>query len=569
MASDDKPLRDRSVVDGRKGLGDDHRLSGVGSPDGPRSASDFAMSDLDALAQARVGTTLRGKYHLERLLGVGGMAAVYRASHRVGTRVALKVLHAHMSINSDVRARFLREGYVANRVEHKGAVRVLDDDTAEDGSVFLAMELLEGETLEARWKRCGERMPVRDVAEFTHQLLDVLAAAHDKGIVHRDIKPENLFVTDGGMLKVLDFGIARMASTLAPQGATRTGRMMGSPAFMAPEQALGLQREISGQTDLWSTGATMFALLSGRFVHEAETVESMLIYAGSRPAPSVHIAAPEVPAVMAAVVDRALAFAKAHRWGSAREMQAALEAAYVEMFGVAMPGARTVMRASKPVLQLQPTMEEPRASEPIRSSVSPTVDGTQYQQPLTVPPMARTTPAPSVAPTFLQGPVVRGVSTTAGLVRSGLGRVSELPKTRNVGLLLGGIGGVTVLAIAGFALFVARGNPASPPAAASTAIVGPVVTVPAVGPTVVLAPPSTSASAPPEVSIEQLPSATPLRATPPAPVGPTSVPRPAAAAAAVGPTAATPTATPRPHSSCSPPYTIDAAGHRVPKPECL
>jgi serine/threonine protein kinase len=187
-------------------------------------------NDLESRAKERVGETLRGKYHLERLLGVGGMAAVYKATHRVGYHVAVKILHPHLSMVADVRARFMREGYAANRVGHPGAVRVLDDDTADGGSVFLAMEFLEGESLHARSQRKGDRLPVRDVLELGHELLDVLAAAHEKGIIHRDIKPENLLLTNEGQLKVLDFGIARL-STAAPSH-TRTGHMLGSPAFM-------------------------------------------------------------------------------------------------------------------------------------------------------------------------------------------------------------------------------------------------------------------------------------------------------------------------------------------------
>src|SRR5579863_6770370 len=119
--------------------------------------------DLDLHAQKRVGTVIKEKYRLLGLIGSGGMASVYEAVHRNGHRVAIKMLHPHLSINADLRARFLREGYVANKVDHRGAVRVLDDDTAEDGSVFLVMELLQGQTLDARWEAAGQRLPPREV----------------------------------------------------------------------------------------------------------------------------------------------------------------------------------------------------------------------------------------------------------------------------------------------------------------------------------------------------------------------------------------------------------------------
>src|SRR5262249_31230490 len=146
----------------------------------------------------------------DRLLGIGGMAAVYAATHRNGSRGAIKMLHTEMSIDAEVKRRFLREGYVANAVDHPGTVKVLDDDTAEDGSVFIVMELLEGETLEARADRQGGRIPPGELLPLIDQLLDVLAAAHARGVVHRDIKPENVFVTTAGAVKLLDFGIARL-----------------------------------------------------------------------------------------------------------------------------------------------------------------------------------------------------------------------------------------------------------------------------------------------------------------------------------------------------------------------
>ena len=143
-------------------------------------------------AQARVGRTLRDKWHLDRLLGVGGMAAVYAATHRNGKRVAVKMLHAELSAEPQIRERFMREGYVANKVGHAGAVSVSDDDVTEDGACFLVMDLLEGESLEARRERAGGHRDVVDVLSIVDQALETLAAAHAQGIVHRDLKPDNL-----------------------------------------------------------------------------------------------------------------------------------------------------------------------------------------------------------------------------------------------------------------------------------------------------------------------------------------------------------------------------------------
>src|SRR6185369_1933868 len=130
-------------------------------------------------AKSRVGQTVNGRWHLDSLLGIGGMAAVYAATHRNGKRVAVKLLHPELSRNGELRQRFLDEGYAANRVGHPSAVSVLDDGVSDEGAVFLVMDLLEGETLEARIRRSGRLAP-REVLFIADSLLDVLAHAHDQ-----------------------------------------------------------------------------------------------------------------------------------------------------------------------------------------------------------------------------------------------------------------------------------------------------------------------------------------------------------------------------------------------------
>ena len=297
-----------------------------------------STTELGARCELRIGSTfLKGKYRLDALLGVGGMAAVYAATHRNGDRVALKVLHTELSIDDDIRRRFLREGYVANRVEHRGAVRVIDDDIAEDGTIFLVLELLEGETLARRCARRRHPLAPREVLTLTNQLLDVLIAAHDKGIVHRDLKPENLFLTLDGVLKVLDFGIARVRDAGHPAATMRTGRMLGTPDFMPPEQALGRSEAIDARTDLWAVGATMFSLLSSQPVHDGATPEETLVFAATRPARSLAEVAPELPAPIVALVDKALQFVKSDRFRDARAMSVALEEANNAVFHVRLP----------------------------------------------------------------------------------------------------------------------------------------------------------------------------------------------------------------------------------------
>jgi eukaryotic-like serine/threonine-protein kinase len=276
-------------------------------------------------AALRIGKVLRDKWRIDRLVGIGGMAAVYAATHcNNGKRVAIKLLHPELSMIPEIRTRFLREGYVANKVAHPCIVSVLDDDVTDEGAVFLVMELLDGETVEALRERSGHFLPVHQVVQIADQLLDVLAAAHAVGIVHRDIKPENLFLTRDGGLKVLDFGIARLRE-LSSAKMTMTGAgAMGTPAFMPPEQARGRSESISPRSDVWSVGATMFALASGRLVHDAETVNELLLAAMTQPAPLFLSVLPRFPPGVAAVIDRALAFEQENRWADARAMQVAL-----------------------------------------------------------------------------------------------------------------------------------------------------------------------------------------------------------------------------------------------------
>jgi serine/threonine-protein kinase len=283
----------------------------------------------ERVARTRLGTVLNGKYHLDHVLGVGGMAVVYAATHRNSKVFAVKVLHPELSFHEAIRTRFLREGYLANQVKHPGAVSVLDDDVAEDGSAFVVMELLEGAPLDAIAAKGPLPLPL--VLSIGDALLDVLVAAHARGIVHRDLKPGNVFLTCDGTLKVLDFGIARLREGTASH-ATLGGSLLGTPAFMAPEQALA-SGEIDAQTDLWGVGATLYSLLAGRTVHDGDNAPQVLVSAATRPARSLASVASGVPDPVVRVIDRALAFYKKDRWASASAMREALAQACVEVTG--------------------------------------------------------------------------------------------------------------------------------------------------------------------------------------------------------------------------------------------
>ena len=280
---------------------------------------------------ARVGTVVNGKWHIDERIGSGGMATVYAATHRNGHKAALKMLHTQLSRDESTRARFLREGYVANAVGHPGVVHVQDDGVTEDGCAFLVLDLLEGEDLETRRLRSGGALPVDDVLAIADQALDALGAAHDKGIVHRDVKPDNIFLCDDGRVLILDFGLARMKSLPGSgvQGGetTGTGVTIGTPEFMPPEQAKGRRDEVDARSDVWGLGATLFTAITGKYVHDASTLHEQLIASATLQPRSVCALAPHVSPSIGVVIDRALELSKADRWQSAREMLRALRGA--------------------------------------------------------------------------------------------------------------------------------------------------------------------------------------------------------------------------------------------------
>ncbi len=286
---------------------------------------------MDNLALGRLGSTLNGKWRLDAVVGVGGMATVYAATHRNGHRVAVKMLHSIFSAQDAPRERFLREGYISNKVDHPDAVSVIDEDVDDEGNVFLVMELLDGQPVSSHWRAAGNRLPAGEALWIANRLLLVLDAAHANGIVHRDIKPENLFLTSDGRLKVLDFGIARFGETRS--GNTIQGIVMGTPGFTAPEQARGEWDRVDARADLFAVGATIFTLVVGKLVHEQSTPFAHLRRIALEPAPPVREIDPSVPVPVARVVDRALSFRPEDRFQTAAAMREAVEAAFSVVVG--------------------------------------------------------------------------------------------------------------------------------------------------------------------------------------------------------------------------------------------
>lgn len=276
----------------------------------------------DGGPNARVGNVIKGKWKLDFLLGVGGMAAVYAASHRNGQRAALKILHSDFSREKAICERFLREAYVSNKVNHGATVQVLDDDVTEQGEPFLIMELLEGETVRDAWKKSGRTMHPGRVLQICERVLDCLASCHAIKVIHRDLKPANLFILKEDEIRVLDFGVAQMRDATSER--TATGTALGTPAYMSPEQAMGLVDQLDGRADLFSVGAMMHALITGHRINNGRTEQEALVMAATKPVPSVARLAPQLPLELIKVIDKSLAWDRRNRYQDAREMQKAL-----------------------------------------------------------------------------------------------------------------------------------------------------------------------------------------------------------------------------------------------------
>jgi serine/threonine-protein kinase len=424
-----------------------------------------------------IGQTLDGQYEILRLLGEGGMGAVYEAVRKDdGRHVAVKVIGAeHLAKSGEVRARFSREMRAASAIETRHIVQTLDSGSdAETGQSYLVMELLTGEDFQQILERLGvvsEDFALRVAA----QACVGLQRAHDAGIVHRDVKPANLFLArlaldqqlglsslaktlplsgsagrpldnpvDAAELivKVLDFGIAKlkMDQLGAESGTllTRTGSMLGTPLYMSPEQAKGL-KTIDHRTDLWSLGAVLYQAISGEPPHYQDTVGQLIISICSGPPRPVQDVAPWVSPGAAAIVHRALRIDPAERYPSASAM--------LEDIGRLLGSGWTIT----PEL-VAPVPEERRKSIARRVVIS--------------------------APEGLEGrnPEEAGVlSTTYMRTTSGVVRLPSLPPTRRKMAGVALLGGAAVAgAIGAYAMF-GRSQDAPPPPTPATAPTGEVV----------------------------------------------------------------------------------------------
>jgi eukaryotic-like serine/threonine-protein kinase len=310
----------------------------AGHPRAARTGADRKRAPSTSMnPEDRVGTTL-GSYRLVEVIGRGGMGSVYRAEHvrLPGREVALKLLRADYAQRKDSVARFIREAQSVNRIRHRNIVDVTDIAELDDGTTFIIMELLEGDSLGKLLRKKGALTPARTL-NLLMQICDGLAAAHDKDIVHRDLKPDNIFVSsdaDGSdLIKLLDFGVAKLLTGHASDVSVHTvaGSVIGTPAFMSPEQAGGLQ--VDARSDLYSLGAIMYEMFSGKPPFSGKSFgEFVRKHLNENPRPLRHTqGGAQTDPRIEAIVMRCLEKNPARRYQSALELRAELYEVYAAL----------------------------------------------------------------------------------------------------------------------------------------------------------------------------------------------------------------------------------------------
>jgi eukaryotic-like serine/threonine-protein kinase len=272
-----------------------------------------------------------GKYKLTRLLGRGGMGAVWEGTHNsLGTRVAVKFIDAEYAESPEARSRFENEARAAAKLRSKHVVEVYDHGVSEDGRPFIVMEYLHGEPLDKRLDRVG-RLPAKETAHMMLQVCRALMKAHAANIVHRDLKPENVFLvwddeegTD--VAKVVDFGIAKFTdASMGSSSSTRTGSVLGTPYYMSPEQARGL-RNVDYRSDLWSVAVIAYRCIVGTLPFEGEAVGDLLVKLCTAPIPVPSQIVADVPPGFDAWLAKALSRDPAERFSSAAQLAESLAA---------------------------------------------------------------------------------------------------------------------------------------------------------------------------------------------------------------------------------------------------
>ena len=278
------------------------------------------------IAGNSVPQIIANNLRIENMLGRGGMGTVYRATHLTLDRVvAVKVINPEVAMNSDVMQRFAREARLMAKLRHPRAAMIYDSGTLPDGRLFIVMEYVEGTTLADILKRDG-KLPFKKAVDIAVSVCDVLSEAHSLGIIHRDLKPANIMLNNQGVF-VLDFGIAKLLNTDNAESMrlsmTGNGMLVGTPFYMSPEQCLG--NPVEARSDLYSLGALLYEMLSGRPPFDDEVLSAVIIKHAMVEAPRIEELAPDIPPALAYVVNRLLAKKPEDRPENAAVTKAMLE----------------------------------------------------------------------------------------------------------------------------------------------------------------------------------------------------------------------------------------------------
>jgi serine/threonine protein kinase len=273
-----------------------------------------------------VGTVIGGRYQLEGLLGQGGMATVWEARHLMTRRlVAMKFLHAALDARPEMRRRFLREAQAAAAVDHPNVVTVHDVFQLDDGMLVLVMARLEGETLAAKLAMDAP-LSLEETVTVLLPVVSAVGSAHARGVIHRDLKPENVFLSEESgsiVVRVLDFGIAKLAQNEEAGVLTTTGTVLGTPCYMAPEQAYA-EKSVDHRADIWSIGAMLYEALSGTRPIEGDSLGQVVKHMLTQGITPIFVVAPGLPNDVARLITRMLCIEPEGRPGDLREVHAAL-----------------------------------------------------------------------------------------------------------------------------------------------------------------------------------------------------------------------------------------------------
>lgn len=272
-----------------------------------------------SLKEYEPGSVFAGKYKLVKKIGEGGMGAVYSAEDiRLKRSIALKFLRPELMCNTDAKARFTQEAQAASALEHNNICTIYEVDETPDGQIYIAMSLYHGETLKERITK--GRFPIDESIDVMIQLGEGLEKAHKQGIVHRDIKPSNILITSEGTVKILDFGIAKLSRR---EDETRTASIVGTAAYMSPEQAT--LEEVDRRTDIWAAGALLYEMLTGEIPFRGDTIQSVIYSILNRSPLPLTDFRQDIPEAIESIVFRCLRKDKAERFPSAQHLVEALK----------------------------------------------------------------------------------------------------------------------------------------------------------------------------------------------------------------------------------------------------